>query len=175
MSETRQKQLHLCNLGITVSALYNELSGLWDVGLAVMSPVDRVAKHLMDDKDPWDMHVGAAIASGRARMLSLLSRRRRSTALRGSLLEATLDQLFDELRREDEALLFILSNVAKANPSEQMLALCAGTARAMRAVSIVQIPLGRTWDRRCALVFGAVSALDALQHEADGVPVTAVG
>lgn len=150
MSETRQKQVHLGNLGITVAVIYEPLSVLCRVGVAVLSPIDRLAQHLASpvDADPWSMARGAQIAMGRAKQQG-----RERTALRARVPTADLEHLLAMLVSEDETLRHLLK-VAKQNPSEQLFARMAGVARAMRHIRGSGIPLGRTWDRRVALAFG---------------------
>lgn len=161
MSESKQKQVHLGSLGITVAVLYSEVSSLCRVGVAVMSPIDRMAKQIMspDGVDPWSMVLGSRIALGRAE-----ERGRRRTMLRGALPDTAVDHLLEKLVSEDAALKCLLT-IAKQNPSEQLFARMAGVARALRHVRSYAIPVGRTWDRRITLAFAGTVPAVTLQHE----------
>lgn len=169
MNTSKQKQVHLSYLGITAVVFYNvDRPPLCRVGFAVMSPLDRLTQQLIDPAgaDPWSAERGTAIARGRAQTLL-----RDRTAMRGLLAEPYVESVLEALVAEDEALKYLLKKVAKQNPSEQLFTRMAGVARALRHVRSFGIPVGRTWDRRIALAFGAVTAVRAtLQEETpDGV------
>jgi hypothetical protein len=164
MSEIRQKQVHLGNLGLTVAVLYKEHSVLCRVGVAVMSPIDRMAQQLTSPlgMDPWSMALGSRIALGRAKQLG-----RRRTMLRATVPVQDLERLLELLMDEDVALRQLLK-VAKSLPSEQLFARLCGVARALRHVRGHGIPLGRTWDRRVALAFGSIApAVGPLREVSD--------
>lgn len=169
MNKTREKQVHLSYLGITAVVLYNAESPLLcRIGLAVMSPMDRMAQQLIDPAgaDPWSARRGTAIARGRAQEML-----RRRTALRGMLTEAQVENVLVVLLVQDEFLKHLLSTVAKQNPSEQLFARMAGTVRALHFVRVSGISVGRTWDRRITLAFGAGVSPTAVQSHKTAVHV----
>jgi len=160
MNTSKQKQVHLSYLGITAVVLYNVgRAPFCRVGLAVMSPMDRLAQQLIDPvgADPWSAERGTAIARGRAQTLF-----RDRTALRGVMAEAKAESMLEALVAEDEALKYLLK-IARQN--EWLFTRMASVTRALRHVRSFGVPVGRTWDRRIALAFGAVCVVKATLPE----------